>query len=114
MSTAEKQAPIKMVLSPEFAACLPKTFGSIEWITANTEALKKLLPAPWTHIRNMNGMQLGFQFKLLGVDWRSEAEFGRAMVFLEQIGLLERKEVYQIRLRPNWVFDPNIELKKVA
>lgn len=49
---------------------------------------------------------MGFQMKLMGIDWRTDAEFGRVMVFFESIGLMQRQNVYQVRCNPNWEFSP--------
>lgn len=83
------------------------TLGNEEWMKANTEALKKLLPETWTHVSNLNGLQIGFNFKLLGIDWRSELEFGKVMVFLEKIGLMQRDGVL-VRGNHQYVFDNTV------
>lgn len=70
---------------------LEPTLGSEEWLRNNEDALKKLLPDTWTHIHNVDGLKLGFGLKLLGVDWRSENEFARVLVYFERIGLLVRQ-----------------------
>jgi len=80
-----------------------KTLGSLEWLAANEDGLKKLLPETWTLDTNLNGMKIGFGLKLLGVDWRSVDDFSRVMVFLEKTGLLLRKD-YQVRANPSRVF----------
>lgn len=55
------------------------TLGNKEWLLANEQAVKDLLPETWTHIGNLNGLQLGFRLKLIGIDWRSETEFTSVM-----------------------------------
>ena len=62
-----------------------------------------MLPATFTHMGNLNGLQLGFKLKLLGVDWRSENEFGRIMVYLEKIGMMLRDGV-TVRRNPHSIF----------
>ena len=58
-----------------------------------------MLPDTWTIINNHNGLQLGFKLKLLGVDWRSEDEFGRIMVYLEKIGMMLRELAERLRIK---------------
>lgn len=69
---------------------LMQTLGNDEWMKANAPKIKNILPDTWTHIANLNGLQLGYQLKLLGIDWRSEDEFGKCMIYLESIGILKR------------------------
>jgi len=82
---------------------LQDTLGNIEWLRANEDAIKKMLPDTWTHMENLNGLKLGFQMKLLGIDWRTEDQFGKVMVFLEKMGFLQRQNGYQVRANPSRV-----------
>jgi hypothetical protein len=82
---------------------LEPTLGAEEWLCNNEDALKKLLPDTWTHIHNVDGLKLGFGLKLLGVDWRSENEFARILVYFERIGLLIR-EGMAVKRNPCIVF----------
>ena len=77
------------------------TLGNIDWLRANEDAVKKLLPENWTHIENLNGMKLGLGLKLVGIDWRSEDQFGKVMLFLEKIGFMQRQNGYQVRANPS-------------
>ena len=54
---------------------LIETLGNEAWLKENETKVKNLLPKTYTHINNLNGLKLGFNLKLLGVDWRSESEF---------------------------------------
>lgn len=83
---------------------LRATLGDEAWLRSNEGALKALLPKTWTHMGNLNGMQIGFGLKLLGVDWRSQDEFGRVMLFLERAGLLLRQNDFQVRANPRSIF----------
>lgn len=82
---------------------LKDTLGNIDWLRANEDAVKKLLPETWTHMENLNGIKLGFGLKLVGIDWRSEDQFGKVMLFLEKIGFMQRQNGYQVRANPNRV-----------
>lgn len=82
---------------------LPDTLGSEEWLRANEEKVKALLPETWTHFANLNGLQIGYGLKLLGIDWRSQDEFGRVMLFLEKSRLMLR-EGMSVRRNPQSIF----------
>ena len=82
---------------------LKETLGNIEWLRANEDAIKKLLPENWTHMENLNGLKLGYGMKLIGIDWRSEDQFGKVMLFLEKLGMMQRQNGYQVRANPSRV-----------
>lgn len=79
------------------------TLGSVEWLDIHAEGLKKLLPVTWTHVGNVSLLKIGFGFKLLGVDWRSEEQLTEAIVYLEKIKLLQRDGLL-IRVNPHFTF----------
>jgi hypothetical protein len=83
---------------------LKSTLGNYDWLTKNEAALKRVLPETWTHIENLNGLQMGFNLKLIGVDWRNEEELSQVMIFLEKVGLMQRQNGYQVRSNPKQVF----------
>ena len=83
---------------------LQSTLGNAEWLRKNEPALKELLPKTWTHAQNMNVLKIAFNLKLLGVDWRSEDEFGRIMVFLEKTGIMLREGI-TCKANPRSIFD---------
>lgn len=69
---------------------LVETLGNDVWMSRHSDEIKNMLPETWTHIANINGLQLGFRMKLLGIDWRSEDEFAKVMMYFEKVGLLRR------------------------
>lgn len=83
---------------------LIQTLGNKDWLIENEDKLSKLLPETWTHIENLNGLKIGFQLKLIGVEWRSTDEFGKVMVFLEKVGIMQRQNGYQVRSNPSSIF----------
>ena len=85
---------------------LKNTIGNENWLRENENKLKKLLPETWTHMHNLNGLKIGFGLKLLGIDWRSEEEFGRVMVWIEKIGIMVRQNTYQVRASSQSIFKP--------
>lgn len=74
-----------------------ETLGNIKWLVKNEAAIKDMLPKTWTHMNNLNGLQMGYKMKLIGIDWRSQDEFGQVMVYLEKIGFMLRQNKYQVR-----------------
>lgn len=78
------------------------TLGNEDWLKDNEEGIKEMLPETWTHIHNINGLQLGFRMKLLGIDWRSEDEFAKVMVFLQKTGFL-LMDGLKVRRNPNTI-----------
>lgn len=82
---------------------LQNTLGNEAWLKENEAKIKDLLPKTWTHVNNLNGLQLGFGLKLLGLDWRSEDEFGKTMLFLEKIGFILRDGM-TVKRNPHSIF----------
>lgn len=83
---------------------LQDTLGSKAWLAQHEDELRNVLPELWTHIENLNGLQIGFRLKLIGVNWRTEDEFAKVMVFLEKVGIMQRQNGYQVRRNPSRVF----------
>lgn len=83
---------------------LQNTIGNEEWIRNNEQKLKDLLPKTWTHMSNLNGLKIGFGLKLIGVDWRSQDEFGKVMVWLEKVGIMIRQNTYQVQASNQSIF----------
>jgi hypothetical protein len=82
---------------------LLETLGNEAWLRANEQKVKDMLPETWTHVSNLNGMQLGYRMKLLGIDWRSEEQLAKVMVFLTKTGFLLMNG-QTVRRNPNSVF----------
>lgn len=69
---------------------LEETLGNEQWMKDNVHKIKAIFPETWTHVANLKGLQIAFQLKLHGVDWRSEEEFAKCMMFFEKTGVLQR------------------------
>lgn len=82
------------------------TVGNEQWLRRHEPQIRAMLPDTWTHMENINILQLAFRMKLLGIDWRSTDEFGQVMLFLEKLGMLQRQNRYQVRANPGSVFPP--------
>jgi hypothetical protein len=72
---------------------LATTLGSNAWMNLHAAEVKALLPETWTHVQNVNLLRIGFELKLLGVDWRSNDELAKCMVYFEKAGLMRRDGV---------------------
>lgn len=79
------------------------TLGNTEWLKANEDKVKALFPEVWTHQSNLNLLQLGFQMKLLGIDWRSQSDLAGCMAFFERTGFLLR-EGLTVKRNPRSLF----------
>lgn len=64
------------------------TLGNDEWLRVNEKAIKAMLPETWTHVSNLNMLQIGYQMKLLGIDWRTEEQLAKTMAFLTKTRFL--------------------------
>lgn len=62
-----------------------KTIFNQIWLDANRKSLVELFPDTWTDAKNVNMMMLGYRFKVLGIDWKTDAEFGKVMVALGKV-----------------------------
>jgi hypothetical protein len=91
-------------MATSMSAKLLETLGNDDWLKANEQKLKALLPETWTHMGNLNGIQIGFNLKLLGVDWRSQEEFGKVMVFLERARFMLRDGM-SVKRNPRSIFE---------
>lgn len=80
------------------------TIDNRVWLRENEQALKALFPETWTHVENLNGLELGFGMKLIGIDWRSTAEFSFVLIVLEKLGLTLRDGLTVRRNpgKPSW------------
>jgi hypothetical protein len=70
---------------------------------ADQAHVKALLPETWTHISNLNGLQIAFGLKLLGIDWRSEDQLARVLLFLEKARFMLREGMI-VKRNPQSVF----------
>ena len=82
---------------------LQETLGNDAWLRDNEAQVKAMFPETWTHIGNLNGLQIGFKMKLMGIDWRSEDEFAKVMVFLTKAGFLLMQD-QTVKRNPHPVF----------
>lgn len=84
---------------------LKDTLCNDQWLRENEDKVKALLPDTWTHVANLNGLQIGYRMKLLNIDWRSEDEFGRVMLFLEKARFMLRDGLL-VKRNPHSVMGP--------
>lgn len=83
---------------------LKNTLGNESWFRENESKIRALLPDVWTHIHNINMLKIGFGLKVIGVDWRSQTELASIMVLFEKLGILLRRNTYQIRVINRSIF----------
>jgi len=80
-----------------------KTLLDPAWMFLNEAKLKGLLPEVWTHFGNIEALQIGWNLKLIGVDWRDPDDIGHIMRYLEKIGILLRDGM-TIKRNPHTIF----------
>lgn len=83
---------------------MKNTFSDEQWLRENESAIKAIMPKTWTHIDNLNGVQIGYGLKLLGVNWRNKCEFGEAMTFLVKSGIVLMNSNNNIKANPHSIF----------
>lgn len=76
---------------------------NVEWLKTNEEKIKQVFPETWTHVSNVSLLQIGFKFKTLDIDWRSEDQLAKLMVYFTKIGMLERHGML-VRRAPHSIF----------
>jgi hypothetical protein len=81
---------------------IPNTLGDNDWLARNEQDIKQLLPQDWQQITPELGARIGFKLKILGIDWRSQDEFKKCLLFLEKIGFIQRDGL-KIRANPKRV-----------
>lgn len=73
------------------------TIGNPAWLSQNESRIRNLFPREWLEMTQADALQVGYGLKLLGVDWRSPDEFCQVMVKLQNIGIFERRNGFEIR-----------------
>lgn len=70
-----------------------ETLGSYKWLSENKQRILNIFPETWTHQANINPLKILFQFKLIGIDWRSEDDAIKILVFLEKLKFIVRDNI---------------------
>lgn len=79
------------------------TLGNEQWMRNNETAIRNLFPETWTHMQNIKTFHLCYNLKLLDIDWRTEEEFAKIMLYFDKIKIILR-DGYMIRRNPNSIF----------
>lgn len=70
---------------------LKNTVCNKYWVLENLDRLRKIFPETWTHMHNINLIAVGYQLKLLGVDYRTDAEFAECFASMEKFKVIIRE-----------------------
>jgi len=70
--------------------CLRSTIGNPQWFRSNYSELIKAIPREWTSVHNLI-LPFGFAIKILGVEWRQEAQVALAIMWLNHLGIAESR-----------------------
>lgn len=65
------------------------TLGNDAWMRANFQALRAILQPHWVRQDRDEIFRLGFQLKLLGVEWHSNDELVKTLTFLRRVRVME-------------------------
>lgn len=71
-------------------ASVEQTLGDPSWIVENFIKVRNVFPTETTLVTQERMMRWGFQFKLLGIDWRSPNEMSQAMVLCRHLGMFDQ------------------------
>ena len=69
---------------------LRPTLGNSQWMQVNKEKVMAVFPTDWSSASKIQ-LQLGFAFKVLGVNWKETSDLVIAFMWLEKLGLVESK-----------------------
>lgn len=81
------------------------------WLRIHEADLKKPLPINWVKPNSTLLLRMGWNLKLLGIEWRSDEELIKLMVYLEQIGIIQRQNLEEIRANPESIFSPTMGVR---
>ena len=82
---------------------LQDTLGNENWLKNNEDKIKALFPVVLTNIKTLNGLKIGTDLRLIGVEWNTEKEFEMIMMFLQKLGFILR-EGQSVKSNPKSVF----------
>lgn len=78
------------------------TLGNLDWLKANEDKIKSILPNSWTHMREVRMFEIAVRLKLMGVDWTTPEDLVKILQFIEKIGFMVRKG-YLVKSNPQRV-----------
>lgn len=70
---------------------LAMTLASEPWMAAHYWQVLDAIPQQWTDLDPRSMLMLGHKLELIGVKWDGDDELVRICVYLERIGMLERR-----------------------
>lgn len=60
-----------------------------KWLKQNVSTIKDCYPETWTHLANWSPLPLRYRMKLLGVDFRTDADITRLLIRLQKLGVVQ-------------------------
>ena len=83
---------------------------SRNWILQNYLDIMECFPETWTHIDNVDLFLLGTQMQSLDVPWEDSDDLKRMIEYFIVLGLIIRKDTYQIKKSNNNPFGKALRL----
>jgi hypothetical protein len=75
-----------------------------KFLLAHARQIAALFPPTWTHFENIGqdgAVRIGFQLKLIGVDWTSNDEFGSVLARCAILNIIQHSPENQLLVRAN-------------
>lgn len=78
-----------------------------EAVKLRAKELHPMMPETWTHLQNLATIEYmlrtGFKYKLMGLNWRSNEDFGHVFDGMLKAGIIQRDGM-MIRRNPHYQF----------
>lgn len=70
-----------------------------DWVAENRGNIEELLPSDWQEMDQILAIQIGYGIKCMGVDWRSNQDFGDVMTRLIDLKIMELRVAVRNHVR---------------
>jgi hypothetical protein len=84
-----------------------------DWLIQNHDKLINLMPETWTHVDNLDFMNLGLTFDMLGVHWETKNDIFDILNFFHSVDMIKIKNggYHIIRNENNPIADAISDIK---
>ncbi len=90
--------------APPLASLVDTSVGILclwknDWVAENRGNIEELLPSDWQEMDQILAIQIGYGIKCMGVDWRSNQDFGDVMTRLIDLKIMELRVAVRNHVR---------------